>query len=183
MSARPAVVLCGPMGSGKSAVGRRLATRLATGFLDSDTEVEETEGRTVAEIFASDGEPRFRDLEHAAVARALTGHDGVLALGGGAVMDARTQEALADYRAAGGVVAYLQVGVRDAMLRIGSAASRPLLAEDPRERWSRLASEREGTYRLVSDLVVVTDRRSPGAVVREIADHLSGAEEWRATTR
>lgn len=172
MSVRPVVVLCGPMGSGKSAVGRRLAARFDLGFRDSDAEVEAETGTTVAALFAEHGEPHFRELEHEAVVRALTGHDGVLALGGGAVMDARTQSALAEYRADGGLVAFLDVKVRDAMLRIGSPASRPLLEENPRERWVRLAAQRRPTYLRVSNLVVPTDHRSPNAVVREIARHL-----------
>lgn len=173
---RPVVVLCGPMGSGKSAVGRRLATRLEVEFRDSDHDVEHDAGTTIAEIFAEHGEAHFRDLEHAAVADALTGHDGVLSLGGGAVMTPRTQSALADYRAEGGLVVFLDVGVRSAMMRIGPAASRPMLGENPRERWSRITSERRATYERVSTVVVDTDHRTPGAVVREILAHLGRDE-------
>ncbi|PWD52295.1 shikimate kinase [Serinibacter arcticus] len=164
------------MGSGKSAVGRRLATRIGLPFRDVDADVEASAGRTIAEIFASDGEAHFRDLEHDAVARALTEHPGVLSLGGGAVMDPRTQSVLADYRADGGLVVLLDVSLRYAMHRIGSAASRPMLADDPRERWTRILAARRPTYERVSNLVVDTDQRTLGAVVREIAARL-GVDE------
>jgi len=181
VSVRPVVVLCGPMGSGKSAVGRRIANRFALSFRDSDAVVEAEAGTTIAALFAEHGEPHFRELEHAAVARALVEHDGVLSLGGGAVMDPRTQSVLAEYRAAGGLVVFLDVKVRDAMLRIGSPGSRPLLEENPRERWTRLSSQRRPTYLRVSNLVVTTDHRSPNAVVREIAQHLGLLEPAEPT--
>lgn len=167
---RPIVVLCGPMGSGKSAVGRKLATRLGRSFRDTDTDVETEAGAGIPEIFAEHGEPHFRELEHRAVAGALNEHDGVLSLGGGAVVDPRTQSALAEYRADGGLVVFLDVSARYAMLRIGSTASRPLLEqENPRERWNRIMSARRPVYERVSNLALQTDHRSPSAVVREIA--------------
>lgn len=168
---RPAVVLCGPMGSGKSAVGRRVATALELGVRDTDADVEETAGRSIPEIFESDGEAAFRALEHEAVARALVEHDGVVSLGGGAVLHPDTQAVLEAYRAAGGVVVFLDVSARTAALRIGVDANRPLLhaeGETPRQRWERLMGERRPTYEAVATHRVSTDRRTPAAVAREV---------------
>ena len=113
----PRVVLIGPPGAGKSTVGRHLAALLGVPLRDTDEDVEATAGKPVAEIFVDDGEPEFRRLEREAVARALTGFDGVLALGGGAVLDEASQGALAGYRAAGGTVVFLAVSVTHAAPR------------------------------------------------------------------
>src|SRR4051794_27357683 len=94
----PRVVLVGTMGAGKTSVGRRLAERWDVGFRDSDLDVEAAEGRSVSDIFVDSGEAHFRGLERAAVLAALISHDGVLALGGGAVVDTEVREALADHR-------------------------------------------------------------------------------------
>ena len=164
------------MGSGKSAVGRRLATRLGQTFLDSDAQVEKEAGESIAALFAQHGESYFRELEHSVVTRALTGHPGVLSLGGGALVDPRTQRAIEVYRADGGAVVFLDVSVRYAMLRIGSTASRPLLEqENPRERWSRILQERRATYERLSTVTLQTDHLSPSALVREIATHIDAA--------
>lgn len=167
----PAVVLCGPMGSGKSAVGRRVARGLGRDLLDTDEAVERAAGRTIADIFAQDGEPAFRELERDAVLAALDSHDGVVSLGGGAVLHRDTQAALARYRADGGTVVFLDVSVRQAMLRIGGDRRRPLLhgqGETARQRWSRIAAERRELYEDVASEVLSTDRRTPAAIAREI---------------
>src|SRR6476646_8250477 len=100
----PRVFLVGPMGAGKTTVAALLAERWGTSVRDTDRDVETTAGKEIAEIFVADGEERFRLLEHAAVAEALADHDGVLALGGGAVLDERTRAALD-----GHMVVFLQV--------------------------------------------------------------------------
>lgn len=167
---RPVLVLCGPMGSGKTSVGRRVASGLGVALRDTDEDIVTTSGRSIPEIFQSDGEAHFRELEHEAVAAALTDHTGVLSLGGGAVVHAGTRRALAEYRRGGGVVVFLEVSERDAMRRIGGDPNRPLLAgeESPARRWTRLMAERRDLYQEVATHEVSTHRRSPARVTAEI---------------
>src|SRR3954447_26250031 len=106
----PKAVVIGPPGSGKTTVGKALAVRLATSFRDTDEDVEAVAGKPVGEIFVDDGEERFRELEREAVRLALAEHEGVLAVGGGAVLAAETRELLA-----GHTVVYLEVGLSDAV--------------------------------------------------------------------
>ncbi|MGW3172912.1 shikimate kinase, partial [Streptomyces sp. NPDC001153] len=133
MSAVPAVVLVGPMGVGKSTVGPLLAERLGLGYRDTDEDIVAHEGRTIAEIFVEEGEPVFRALEKRAVHAALTEHGGVLALGGGAILDEQTRELLAGHR-----VVYLSMDVEEAVKRTGLNVARPLLAVNPRRQWREL---------------------------------------------
>ena len=118
----PRVVLVGPMGAGKSTIGRILADRWGVDFRDTDDDVEAADGRPISDIFVESGEEHFRALERDAVARALEEHDGVLAVGGGAVMAGSTRTALAGHR-----VVFLRVGLADAGALVGLGASRPLL--------------------------------------------------------
>ncbi|MCL2422959.1 MAG: shikimate kinase [Micrococcales bacterium] len=163
----PTVVLCGPMGSGKSSVGRALARRWQLVVLDTDEEVETTAGKSVAKIFADEGEDRFRELERDAVAAALETHDGIVALGGGAVLDLTTRTALGRYAAAGGIIVFLDVSAPVAAGRIARAATRPLLAGDP-DRWQQVADARHPVYEQVSTLQVLTDDIAPDEVAVEI---------------
>lgn len=158
----PRVVLVGPMGSGKSTVAALVAEHLGATALDTDAAVEAAAGRTVAEVFAEAGEAGFRALERDAV-RAALASDAVVSLGGGAVLDPATRTDLA----AVPVVA-LAVSWRCAAARVGDAASRPLLAGDPRARWEAVSAAREGLYREVADAVVDTDDRSPERVAAEV---------------
>ncbi|WP_239394578.1 shikimate kinase [Frankia sp. CiP3] len=157
---RPLVVLVGPPGSGKTTVGQLLARRLGTSFRDTDTDVELRAGMPVADIFVERGEEAFRALERDAVARALTGHDGVLALGGGAVLDAATRASLRGQR-----VVHLDVGVSDAVARVGLARDRPLLVEAPRTRIAAMLRARAPLYAEVAAAVVDTAGRTPEEVV------------------
>ncbi|MDH2424158.1 shikimate kinase [Sphaerisporangium sp. TRM90804] len=159
----PRAVLIGPPGSGKSTVGRLLAQRLGTGFRDTDADVEAVAAKPVSEIFLDDGEERFRELEKAAVRAALAEHDGVLSLGGGAVLDEGTQEQLA-----GHFVVYLQVGLSDAVQRVGLAQARPLLVLNPRSTLRKLMEQRRPVYERLASLTVGTDGRAP----EEIADDI-----------
>ena len=141
----PRVVLIGPPGSGKSTVGAALAARLGLPLHDTDAAIEAAAGRSISDIFIEDGEPTFRELERAEVARAVEQEDGVLALGGGAPVDPLTEQVLA-----GQVVVFLDVGIADASKRVGFDQSRPLLAVNPRASWVRLMNERRPVYERVA---------------------------------
>jgi shikimate kinase len=164
----PRAVVIGPPGSGKSTVGRLLAERLGVSFRDTDTDVETEAGKAIGEIFIDDGETRFRELERAAVRAALDTHDGVLALGGGAILDAGTQADLA-----GGPVVYLEVGLSDAVKRVGLASARPLLVLNPRSQFRKLMEERRPIYEGLATVRVATDGREPADVVDEIVKELA----------
>ncbi len=157
------VVLVGTMGAGKTTVGRMVADALGVGFLDTDHVVEERAGKPVSEIFVDDGEQAFRTMEHEAVASALAGHDGVLALGGGAVLDPATRELLRGHR-----VVFLRVGLSDAASRVGLGVSRPLLLGNVRGRIKQLLDERTPIYTSVATDTVETD----GRAAQEVADEV-----------
>ncbi|GAA1417508.1 hypothetical protein GCM10009601_11640 [Streptomyces thermospinosisporus] len=163
----PLIVLVGPMGVGKSTVGRILAERLGTGFRDTDDDVVAAEGRSISDIFVDDGEPAFRALEKQAVRRALAEHEGILALGGGAVLDADTRALLAGLR-----VVYLSMDVEEAVKRTGLNAARPLLAVNPRKQWRELMEARRHLYEEVATAVVPTDGRTPDEVAQAVLDAL-----------
>ncbi len=165
------IVLIGPMGSGKTTVGGLVAERLETSVRDTDHDVEATAGREISEIFVDDGEAAFRVLERAAVAEALATHDGVLALGGGAVLDPDTRELLVGHD-----VVFLRVGLSDAVKRVGLGTGRPLLLGNVRSRIKSLLDERTPVYESVATLVVETDGREP----HEIADEIVAALGARA---
>jgi shikimate kinase len=159
----PVVVLVGPPGAGKTTVGRRVADRLGVAFRDTDADVEAVTGATVSDIFVEQGEPAFRALEQTAVERALAEHDGVLAVGGGAVLDVRTRELLR-----GRHVVFLDVGVKDAASRVGFNRDRPLLLGNPRAQWLRLMEARRPLYEEVATVRVDTDGRTPEEVADDV---------------
>ena len=166
----PRVVLVGPPGSGKSTVGAALAARLGLPLHDTDAAIEAAAGRSISDIFIEDGEPTFRELERAEVARAVEQEDGVLALGGGAPVDPLTEQVLA-----GQVVVFLDAGIADASKRVGFDQSRPLLAVNPRASWVRLMNERRPVYERVATHRVDTAGRIPDAVAEEIATLLGAS--------
>jgi shikimate kinase len=166
----PVVVLIGPPGAGKSTVGRLVAERLGVGFRDTDADVEASAGRSISDIFVDDGEGAFRVLERAAVAEALTSHDGVLAVGGGAVLDESTQAALAGRR-----VVFLDVGIKDAASRVGFNRDRPLLLGNPRAQWVKLMEVRRPVYERLATATVLTDGRTPKDAADEIVALLGEA--------
>ncbi|MGA4966070.1 shikimate kinase [Streptomyces pseudogriseolus] len=163
----PRIVLTGPMGVGKSTVGQLLAGRLGVGFRDTDDDIVAAEGRAISDIFVEDGEPAFRALEKEAVRQALAGHDGVLALGGGAILDPDTRVLLAGER-----VVYLSMDVEEAVRRTGLGAARPLLAVNPRKQWRELMEARRHLYEETATAVVPTDGRTPEEVTEAVLDAL-----------
>ncbi|EID11074.1 shikimate kinase [Mycolicibacterium phlei] len=164
----PRAVLVGLPGSGKSTIGRRLAKALGLELLDIDAAIEETTGRTIADIFATDGEAEFRRIEEEVIRSALQTHDGVLSLGGGAVTTPGVREALA-----GHTVIYLEISANEGIRRTGGSTVRPLLAgPDRAEKYKELMAQRVPLYRKVATMRVNTNRRNPGAVVRYIVSRL-----------
>jgi shikimate kinase len=154
------VVLVGPPGAGKSMVGRSLAARLGVGFRDTDLDVETTAGKSVADIFVDDGEERFRALERDAVAVALREHDGVLSLGGGAVLAESTRQLLHEH-----VVVLLEVDLSSAATRVGLGQGRPLVGLNPRAQLRQLMEQRRPLYAEVARHVVDTSSQQPAQVV------------------
>ena len=171
MSSRPRVVLVGPMGAGKSTVAALLAKRWGAAVRDTDEDIEAAEGREISEIFVDDGEEQFRVLERAAVAQALAQHDGVVALGGGAVLDPATRDLLL-----GHTVVFLNVGLSDAVKRVGLGVGRPLLLGNVRSRVKALLDERLPIYREVAGIHVETDGRAPEDVAAEVAEAVEKRE-------
>lgn len=163
----PQLVLVGPMGVGKSTVGGLLAERLGTTYRDTDADIVAAEGREISDIFVDDGEEHFRALEREAVRAAVSGHDGVLALGGGAVLDAATRVLLRELP-----VVYLSMDIEEAVRRTGLATARPLLAVNPRRQWRELMDARRHLYTEVARVVVTTDGRTPEEVAEAVLDAL-----------
>ncbi|WP_328483044.1 shikimate kinase [Streptomyces sp. NBC_00377] len=163
----PRVVLVGPMGVGKSTVGQLLAERLGVAYRDTDDDIVAEQDRSIAEIFVDEGEETFRAIEKVAVRRALAEHDGVLALGGGSILDADTRDLLAGQR-----VVYLAMDVEEAVKRTGLNAARPLLAVNPRKQWRELMEARRHLYEGVATAVVTTDGRTPEEVSQVALDAL-----------
>jgi len=171
----PKAVLIGLPGSGKSTIGRRLAKAMGCALIDTDAVIEERSGRTIAEIFAAEGESGFRRIEEQVICEALDNHDGILSLGGGAVTTAGVREALA-----GHTVVYLEISAAEGIRRTSGSTVRPLLAgPDRAEKYRSLLADRVPLYRRVATIRINTNRRNPGAVVRYIVGRLENPEPPR----
>src|SRR3954447_6415270 len=151
------------MGAGKTTVGRLLSEAWGMPLRDTDEDVVQAERRSVSDIFVDSGEEYFRAREHEAVLAALATHDGVLSLGGGAVLDPATRAALPDH-----LVVFLRVGLADAAKRVGLGQGRPLLLGNVRSRMKVLLDERLPLYLEVADLVVDTDGKDAEQVASEV---------------
>jgi shikimate kinase len=160
---RPVAVIVGPPGAGKTTVGRAVAERLDVGFRDTDEDIVTMAGKPIGDIFIEDGEPVFRELERRAVDAALSEHEGVLALGGGAVLSEATRQQLAEH-----TVVFLDVGLAAAFERTGMNRSRPLLAVNPRATLNRMLAERRPLYESVARLTVTTDGRTVDEIVTAV---------------
>jgi shikimate kinase len=163
------VFLVGPMGSGKTAVGRQLAARLGYRFVDSDAEIEVRTGVDIPFIFEKEGEQGFREREREVIDELTQAPGIVLATGGGAVMT----DANRVHLAARGIVVYLETSVDQQLARTRRSTNRPLLfTEDPRGRLEALLAVREPLYQSIATLTVRTNGRKVAAVVEEIAQKL-----------
>jgi shikimate kinase len=165
----PPIILIGPPGAGKTSVGKALAKKLSLNFLDSDKVVEERSGKSIPEIFITDGEPAFREMERAAVIDLIENQDGVIALGGGSVMDLEVSERLLPMAN----VVFLDVSISNAAPRVGFNRDRPLLLGNPRQQWIALMEKRRSTYEALAKARVSTDNKKPVEVVEEIVKGLA----------
>jgi shikimate kinase len=160
------LVLVGMMGSGKSTIARIVGDRLGRPVVDSDQLVEERTGRTVREIFATDGEPAFRALETEVLRDALESTTpSVIAAAGGVVLSAENRRLLADSDAR---VVWLCADPATLVERVKGGGHRPLLDADPAGTLQRMYVEREPLYREVADAIVLVDHRSVGEVVEAV---------------
>ncbi|GAA3733741.1 shikimate kinase [Spinactinospora alkalitolerans] len=168
---KPIAVIIGSPGSGKSTVGLALAERLGVALTDTDAEVEARAGKPITEIFVDDGEAAFRALEREVVSEALASATGVVALGGGSVLDEATRADLAGHH-----VVYLQVEFADAAKRVGLERARPLLLGNPRAKLKALLEERLPIYEELAKATVSTSSYHPEEVVDAIVDALPQPE-------
>jgi shikimate kinase len=164
----PVCVLVGPPGAGKTTTGQALAALLGVAFADTDEHVQRAAGKPIPDIFVDDGEAAFRALERAAVATALASHGGVLALGGGAILDEQTRAALAAH-----TVVFLSVELSDAVKRVGLGAGRPLLTVNPRATLKYLMEQRRPLYAAVASHTIKTDGRTPEEIAAALATLLN----------
>jgi len=163
------VFLVGPMGAGKTTVGRRLAQILQRRFIDSDKEIERRTGVDIPTIFELEGEAGFRLREKAVIADLTRRQGVVLATGGGAVLDADNRRCLVRR----GIVVYLSASVDEQLRRTRCGTQRPLLrTTDPHARLAELLSVRKPLYREVADFVISTDAKQVGVVVQSILRYL-----------
>jgi shikimate kinase len=161
-------VIVGPPGSGKSTIGPLLAERLGVPFRDSDDDIVEQAGKPISDIFTEEGEPAFRAQEEQAIAKALAEHEGVLSVGGGAVLSTGTRAAFAEH-----TVVFLNVGMAAGLRRVGLSTARPLLAGiNPRATYKSLLDARLPVYREVATVEIDTDERTPEEVVEAITQLL-----------
>jgi len=162
------VILIGPPGSGKSTVGKVLAKELKLGFIDTDAQVAKLAGKSISDIFVEEGEAKFRLLERDAVMAALSSDVGVVALGGGAILNEEIFSTLEKEPR----VVYLEVSISNAAPRVGFNTDRPLLVGNPRQQWLKLLEARREKYEHLGKIRISTDNKKPKEVVAEIVGAL-----------
>jgi len=163
------VFLIGPMGAGKTTIGRHLATLLHKQFVDVDHEIEKRTGVTIPVIFEIEGEVGFRRRESSAIEELTQGQNIVLATGGGAVLLEENRKLLKER----GTVVYLQADIETLVERTRRDRNRPLLqTEDPRGRIEELLRQREPIYREAADIIIDTGQRAPSSVARDVVIRL-----------
>ena len=174
MSVAGNIFLVGPMGAGKSTIGRHLASLLNKEFFDADRELERRTGASIPLIFDIEGETGFRRREAGLLQELAQKDNIVLATGGGAVLAEANRRLLRSH----GTVVYLQADIDTLVERTRKDRNRPLLQNvDKRQKLQALLEERDPLYRQTADIVVVTDHRPPAAVARQIAERLKKAAE------
>jgi shikimate kinase len=163
----PVAIMVGMMGAGKTTVGELVAEKLNAAFRDVDHDIEVTAGKPIPEIFVDEGEERFRALETAALTKAINEFEGVLAVGGGAVLAEENRALLR-----GQPVVWLTVQLGDALTRVGMGQGRPLLSLNPRATLRHLMEQRRPLYEEVAAITVATDGRTPEDIATEVVSCL-----------
>lgn len=163
----PRAIIIGAPGAGKTSVGRRVAERLGVEFHDSDAAIEKRAGKPVSDIFLSDGETEFRRLEREVIAESLKDIDGVLSVGGGAVLDPDTREAFSRH-----TVVWLEVDLGNATKRVGMNSARPLLMGNVRGTMTTMLNERTPLYEEVATVIIDTSGRPLKDVVDDVVAEL-----------
>ncbi|MBK1717417.1 shikimate kinase AroK [Thiocystis violacea] len=167
------IFIVGPMGAGKSTVGRQLSEALSYTFKDSDQEIQRRTGVDIPTIFEFEGEAGFRARERQVIEELVTEERIVLATGGGAVLSPENRQDLS----ARGVVIYLHCSPEQQFARTARDRNRPLLdTEDPLNRLREIMAEREPLYRQVADMVVSTEKRGTSSVVKEICRRIESED-------
>lgn len=188
----PQVVFIGMPGSGKTRIGKEVASVLGVHFYDSDDEIERRESKSISDIFAQYGEEEFRAIERETIANFLihgaqkdredVTFSGVLSLGGGAPMNEKTREVLHAYADNGGTIVYLDAHPDEAIERATRSGNRPLLKKNPRSAWMNLFDQRDPVFRKVATFIMSTHGKTPRQVAQTVIEtmnekivHVSGA--------
>ncbi|AKC60130.1 shikimate kinase AroK [Blochmannia endosymbiont of Polyrhachis (Hedomyrma) turneri] len=165
------IFLVGPMGAGKSTVGRQLAQKLHMDFFDSDTEIENRTGADISWVFDVEGEEKFREREEKVISELASKHGIILATGGGSIQSLKTRNCLS----ARGFVIYLKTSVTKQFFRTKYDKKRPLLqvVDDSQNVLEKLANERNPLYKEISDFVICTDEQNAKMIVNKIIHMLN----------